>query len=199
MIKRPSISFNLSKLPIDVKPYVDRNHLIRAQKLISALPHIQRNAYNKGTERFGALLVRIIRHAMKTGMPPGGLVQWDPLEPSTLKKYKDKGTGKPWYWLGQMYREIGIQNTKRNGKYVGFAPGIKALTIKRGETVEGSQTLNHIAKILETGTMDWIPPRPLFKPAYEYAKPEASKYLIQEIRKEINKYTIVRGRVYRKK
>lgn len=199
----PKISFNFNAVPFaTIIPYVDPNRLRKARKLISALPHIERNAYARGTDRFGAILVRIIKRAMKTGLPPGGRVSWAPLADKTLKKYKrtGRGTGKPWFWLGQMYREIGIHQAKRQGKYVGFKPGVKALTMKSKQITEGRLTINRVANLLETGTMDFIPARPLFRPAFDEAggTNKLTKYIIQEIRKECNKYIISGGRIRRK-
>lgn len=199
----PKISFNFNAVPFaTIVPYVDPNGLRKAKKLISALPHIERNAYAKGTDRFGALLVRIIKRAMKTGLPPGGRVSWAPLAEQTLKRYErtGRGTGKPWFWLGQMYREIGIQTHKSRGKYVGFKSNVKALTIKNKQVTEGKLTINRVANLLETGTMDFISARPLFRPAFDEAggTNKLTRYIIQEIRKECNKYTIYRGRIRRK-
>jgi hypothetical protein len=139
---------------------------------------------------------------MKTGLPPGGRVSWPPLSEKTQKIYakQGKGTGKPWYWLGQMYREVGIQDTQRYGRYVGFTPGIKGKRMSRGRITEGTKTLTYIAKLLESGTMDWIPARPLFRPAFDEAggTNKLTKYLIQEIRKECNKYEFRNNRIHRK-
>lgn len=174
--------------------YVNPKAQKKAEELIKACPEILIRAYEKGARRFAKLLVEEIRYCIMTGLPPAGSgVSWPPLSPKTLKTYKSLGFPQAhlWYLTGQMYRRVGIFQTRGRNKEikVGFPTGVRAFSPQKGKNTQGRPTLTALAAVLEAGT-DRVPPRPLFAPAFKAVggSRRVRKFILEELRKELNKY-----------
>lgn len=177
-----------------IQIYVDQKAQKKAEELIRACPEILRRAYEKGARRFANLLVREIKYCLMVGLPPiGSGVSWKPLSPRTIRSYKSWGFESThlWYLTGQMYRRIGIFQTRRRNKEirVGFPVGVRANPPQKGKGKGSRPTLSTLAAILEAGT-NRIPPRPLFAPAFKVVggSSRVKKFIVEELRKELNKY-----------
>lgn len=180
------------KIPLQI--YADPKSQRKAEELIRNCPDILRRAYEKGAKRFAEILLREIKRCIMTGLPPAGSgVSWKPLSPRTIRSYKSwgfEGTH-PWYLIGQMYRRIGIFQTrsKKREVRVGFPTGVKALPPQKGKNTRGRPTLTALAAVLEAGT-NRIPPRPLFAPAFKAVggSTRVRKFITEELKKELRKY-----------
>ena len=177
-----------------VDVYVDQDKVEQAERLIKAMPSIEREAYNRACINFGNMLARYIRNCIKTSTPPKG-VSWQPLSENYIKNYDVKGF---WYLSGQMLRSIKLRYYQ-NGYYVGPNPGEKAADPKnrRGKVRKSKLTLIQLANLLERGTFSGagvvfneLPPRPLFRPSFNAVggTDRLKKYLVSNLRREINKY-----------
>nr|UWH96964.1 MAG: virion morphogenesis family protein [Bacteriophage sp.] len=182
----PSKSVNIT-LSIPVGPleiYVDKREQARAERLIAKTPSILTKGYEKGTEKFGNQLLRIVRRSLNTGVPPrGSEVSWPPHAPGIIKKYGDHTM---LHLTGQYARSVTLVKGKKR-TFVGLPIGIKKITYT-GKT--SRKTLNQIAIMLEYGSRDGnLPPRPLWNPAFKAAGGKAAlqKEIRNEVRKEIRK------------
>lgn len=182
----PSKSVNITiSTPIGpLEIYVDKREQARAERLIAKTPSILTKGYEKGTERFGNQLLRIVKKSLNTGVPPlGTQVSWPKHSLATLKKYPAHTLLK---LTGQYARSVSIVKTK-NRTFVGLPIGIKKITYT-GKT--SRKTLNQIAIMLEYGSRDGnLPPRPLWAPAFKAAGGKAAlqKEIRNEVRKEIRR------------
>lgn len=182
----PSKSVNITlSTPIGpLEIYVDKREQARAERLIAKTPSILTEGYEKGTEKFGNQLLRIVRRSLNTGVPPRGSgVSWPPHAPGTIKKYGDHTMLN---LTGQYARSVTLVKGKKR-TFVGLPIGIKKITYT-GKT--SRKTLNQIAIMLEYGSRDGnLPPRPLWNPAFKAAGGKAAlqKEIRNEIRKEIRR------------
>lgn len=182
------------KLQDSLQIYVDPVQQRRAMKLIEAMPEIMQRAYERGAQRFGKLVLQIVKKAMATGIPPKG-AKWAPLSDKTLKAYKSWGYSgsHPWFLIGQMWRQVNLFTNKRYGTiYVGFKQGLRASHPNPATRANlgNRYTLARLARMLETGDGTPAPPRPLFSPAFKEAGGGArlNKFIVEELRKELKKY-----------
>lgn len=182
----PSKSINIT-LSIPIGPleiYVDKREQARAERLIAKTPSILTKGYEKGTEKFGNQLLRIVRRSLNTGVPPRGSgVSWPPHAPGTIKKYGDHTMLN---LTGQYARSVTLVKGKKR-IFVGLPIEIKKITYT-GKT--SRKTLNQIAIMLEYGSRDGnLPPRPLWAHAFEAAGGKAAlqKEIRNEVRKEIRR------------
>lgn len=154
-------------------------------------------AYQKGAKRFADILLQIVKRAIATGVPPpGGGASWQPLTDKTKKAYKSWGyeNSHPWFLIGQMYRRVGIQQSRGRNKeiIVGFPTGVRATHPNKNSrsNLSTRPTLTTLARQLEEGTGK-ASGRPLFAPAFKAAggKNRLSRFIVEELRKEFRKYT----------
>lgn len=123
------------------------------------------NGYDKAIQSFANQLLRIVKTAVKLGIPPKNSgVRWEEKSPNS--KNPDH-----LYWVtGLYYRSMGIFNF-RGRTYVGLKNNRRASS---GSDI----TLIELANLLEKGTkgiglhsndggLNRIPPRPLWEPAYK--------------------------------
>lgn len=189
----PSKSVNITiSTPIGpLEIYADKREQARAERLIAKTPSILTKGYEKGTEKFGNQLLRIVRRSLNTGVPPRGSgVSWPPHAPGTIKKYKKYGKKYEDHTMlhltGQYARSVTLVKGKKR-TFVGLPIGIKKITYT-GKT--SRKTLNQIAIMLEYGSRDDnLPPRPLWGPAYKVAGGKAAlqKEIRNAVRNELRK------------
>lgn len=180
------------KLPglANLQIYVDKRDQQRALHLLDRQPLILRTAYEKAACEFGNKLLKIVKTCLNKGQPPAGQgVSWPPHSPYTIKRF---GHHPLLHLTGQYARSVQIMKNRRGNIFVGV-PSVKkermASKSQEGRSSGNSiRTLNQIAYILEVGTSN-IPPRPLWKPAYQAAggNKEIRKLMVKHIRKEIRK------------
>lgn len=178
-----SVNITISTPVGPLKIYVDKREQARAERLIAKSPSILTKGYEKGTEKFGNQLLRIVRRSLRTGVPPPG-VSWPPHSLATVKKY---GEHTLLNLTGQYARSVAIIKTK-NRTFVGLPIGRKKITYTGRIS---RKTLNQIAIQLEYGSRSGkLPPRPLWKPAYLSigGKKGLMKEIRNEVRKELRKY-----------
>lgn len=182
----PSKSVNITlSIPVgSLEIYVDKRKQARAERLIAKTPSILTKGYEKGTEKFGNQLLRIVRRSLNKGVPPrGSEVSWPPHAPGTLKEYGDHTMLN---LTGQYARSVTLVKGKKR-TFVGLPIGIKKITYTDKTS---RKTLNQIAIMLEYGSRDGnLPPRPLWNPAFKAAGGKAvlQKEIRNEIRKEIRR------------
>lgn len=184
----PSKSVNITiHTPLaDIQIYADPKKQAKAEKLIKSMPHIIENAYIEGATKFSQQLLKIIRKCLKSGVPPKG-VSWQPHAENTKKRY---GEHTLLNWIGQYLRSVRLVRQK-NRIFVGLPYDLrKTRKGKNGKATTSTKTLNQIAIILEYGTMDYIPPRPLWGPAYKEVGGDKllQKKFLNAIRKQVRKY-----------
>lgn len=186
-----SVNITLSTPVGSLEIYVDKRKQARAERLIAKTPSILTKGYEKGTEKFGNQLLRIVRRSLNTGVPPRGSsgVSWPPHAPGTIKKYKKYKKYEDHTMLhltGQYARSVTLVKGKKR-TFVGLPIGIKKITYT-GKT--SRKTLNQIAIMLEYGSRDGnLPPRPLWDPAYKAAGGKAAlqKEIRNAVRNELRK------------
>lgn len=180
------------KLPglANLQIYVDKRDQQRALHLLDRQPLILRTAYEKAACEFGNKLLKIVKTCLNKGQPPAGQgVSWPPHSPHTTKRF---GAHPLLHLTGQYAREVQIMKNKKNGRIMVGVPNVikerQTSKSQGGTTTNSIRTLNQIAYILEVGTSN-IPPRPLWKPAYQAAggNKEIRKLMVKHIRKEIRK------------
>ena len=178
-------------LPVlaDLQIYVDKRDRQKALRLLDRQPHILRTAYENAAIEFGKKLLRIVKTCLNKGEPPAGQgVSWPPYSPHTIKRF---GAHPLLHLTGQYYRSVDTYKKKNGTWFVGVPSVLKTRPGSKkqgGTSTNGIRTLNQIAYILEVGTSS-IPPRPLWKPAYQAVggNKEFRKILIKNIKKEIRK------------
>lgn len=194
----PRSIFTIGVLP-DVSieaAYIHPENIDKVQRLIQAMPEIERAAYEKACTNFGKMLARYVRRCIMFNTPPQG-VSWPPHSDDYLKKYNVQGF---WYLSGQMLRSIRLRNYQ-GGYYVGPNPNEKAAdpVNKYGRSRTSKLTLVQLARLLEGGTFagagsslftNDIPARPLFRPSFKAVggTERLKKYLIANLRREVKKY-----------
>lgn len=194
----PRSIFTIGVLP-DVSieaAYTHPENIDKVQRLIQAMPEIERRAYEKACTNFGKMLARYVRRCIMFNTPPQG-VSWPPHSEDYLKKYNVQGF---WYLSGQMLRSIRLRNYQ-GGYYVGPNPNEKAAdpVNKYGRSRTSKLTLVQLARLLEGGTFagagsslftNDIPARPLFRPSFKAVggTERLKKYLIANLRREVKKY-----------
>lgn len=180
------------RLPVigDLQIYVDPRDQKKAQRLLDRQPEILRRAYNNAAMEFAKKLLRVVKTCLNKGQPPPGQgVSWPPHSPHTIKRF---GAHPLLHLTGQYAREVQIMKNKKNGRIMVGVPNVikerQTSKSQGGTTTNSIRTLNQIAYILEIGTSN-IPPRPLWKPAYQAAggNKEIRKLMVKHIRKEIRK------------
>lgn len=182
-------------LPVDLQIYANPQDQRKAEEFFRRCPGIMRKAYEKGAQRFATILLRVVKTALATGNPPPGSgVSWPPLAEGTKKVYASWGfpNAHLWYVIGAMYRRVGIFRTRQKKDiYVGFPQGVRAThpNRKTRSNLNYRPTLSGLSAMLENGT-NRIPPRPLFAPAFRAVggKQRLSRFIIEELRKELRKY-----------
>ena len=176
---------NVSSLNIEIK--LDGEW----QKLDNLSNHLQSSVlrgYEKGVNIFSTRLLRIVRRAIRTGIPPPNSgVTWPPHKQSTIDRY---GSHTLFNLTGQYSRSIGLHQY-RSRTLIGL-PLQKARVSASGKSK--TITLNQIAIILEYGN-DKIPARPLYAPSYKSAGgPQGlKKELLKNIRSQLYKETGIRA------
>lgn len=180
------------RLPVlaNLQIYVDKRDQEKAQRLLDRQPQILRKAYENGAKEFGAILLKIVRTCLNKGEPPRGQgVSWPPHSPHTIKKF---GNHPLLHLTGQYARSVQIMKNKNGNIFVGVPQVMKERMTSKSQEGRSSgnsiRTLNQIAYILEVGTSR-IPPRPLWKPAYQAAggPKKVREIMVKHIRKEIKK------------
>lgn len=180
------------RLPVlaNLQIYVDKRDQEKAQRLLDRQPQILRKAYENGAKEFGAILLKIVRTCLNKGEPPRGQgVSWPPHSPHTIKKF---GNHPLLHLTGQYARSVKIMKNKNGNIFVGVPQVMKERMTSKSQEGRSSgnsiRTLNQIAYILEVGTSR-IPPRPLWKPAYQAAggPKKVREIMVKHIRKEIKK------------
>lgn len=180
------------RLPVlaNLQIYVDKRDQEKAQRLLDRQPQILRKAYENGAKEFGAILLKIVRTCLNKGEPPRGQgVSWPLHSPHTIKKF---GNHPLLHLTGQYARSVQIMKNKNGNIFVGVPQVMKERMTSKSQEGRSSgnsiRTLNQIAYILEVGTSR-IPPRPLWKPAYQAAggPKKVREIMVKHIRKEIKK------------
>lgn len=161
---------------------------LKAEEVIDKLaPQIQKG-YDIAVNKFANRILTIVRKAIRTGTPPpGGGVHWEPLAPSTLKRYKNYPDHHLYHLTGLYGRSVGLFHYKSRT--------LVGLPINKKRSSQGGLTLNELAKILEFGTggvgggksSGTIPPRPLWAPSLKAAggRKKLKQEIITEIRRQV--------------
>lgn len=195
----PRSIFSIGPIPnvtVDML-YTNPDKVVKAEKLIKAMPEIEMRAYHRACINFGRLLSRYVRACIRSNTPPSG-VSWPPHSKQYLKHYNVKGF---WQLSGQMLRSIRVRNYQ-NTYFVGPNPNEKARdpVNKYGRSRESNLTLIQLARLLELGESSdggdsslfhsAIPARPLFRPSFKAVGGTArlKKYLITNLRRELKPY-----------
>lgn len=177
--------FNVARLDI----YVDSRDQQAAERFLKNQPAVLNRAYNNAATEFGNKLLKIVKKCIMTGKPPPNQgVSWPPHSEWTKKRF---GEHPLLNLTGQYYREVQLMRSKYGRVMVGVPKVIKERMVSKsngGVTADSTRTLNQIAYILEVGTAN-IPPRPLWKPAYQSAggPKEIRNLMVKHIRREIRK------------
>lgn len=155
----------------------------KVEYLVSNLGPSMQRGYDKAVSQFSRNLLAIVRESLTLGIPPvGGGVTWQPLAPSTIKRYGQH----PIYNLTGLYsRSVGLFRYK-SMVLIGLPPGIRRSSQKE-------LTMNQLAIMLEFGSKDGrIPPRPVWAPSLKVAggKNKLKQLILTEIRKELQKYGV---------
>lgn len=174
------VNINIPSPNIDIELFGDWDKAIELpEKVVIAMAE----GYAKGTQECSRDLVKIVKKAINTGLPPGGSgVNWTPLSPNTIKKH---GAHNIYNLTGFYERSIGVY-TYKNRVLVGIPLNIRT---------PGGLTINQLAIILEHGSSNagngGIPPRPLWAPALASygGKEKIRKVLIKHIKKSIRDHT----------
>ena len=152
----------------------------RVQYGIDRLSPDIKDGYDKAIEAFSSNLLKIIKRAIISGSPPPNSgVTWEPLSPSTIKRW---GEHPIYYLTGLYYRSIGLY-TYKSRTLVGLPIGVKLASNR-------NITLNQLAKILEFGTRDErIPARPLWAPSVRAAggTQKLKKQILANIRSNLGR------------
>lgn len=182
----PSLSITIPTQFGNLELYANKKQLEKADRFIKKTPKILTDAYTLAATKYAERLARMARSCLAHGMPPKGSgVSWPPHAESTVKRL---GAHTLLNWSSQYYHHIRVL---KRGKHiaVGVPTGLRK-TRPDGWKSSSPLTLSQVAKILEFGS-DKIPPRPL----WQYLWPAAGgqdaykKELVQQIRKQIRKYT----------
>lgn len=146
--------------------------------LAANLQQATMEGYDKGISIIGKKVLYIVKRAIATGIPPGG-VQWPPLAMSTIRAHGDHLT---YYLTGLFFRAMTLKQ-RRGRTFIGMPYNMS----RPGAGI----TMNQLAIILEHGN-DRIPARPLWKPSYKQfgGNKEASKLLLKCIRQALYKHGI---------
>lgn len=177
--------FNVARLDI----YVDSRDQQAAERFLKNQPAVLNRAYINAATEFGNKLLKIVKKCIMTGKPPPNQgVSWPPHSEWTKKRF---GEHPLLNLTGQYYREVQLMKSKYGKVMVGVPKVIKERMVSKsngGVTANSTRTLNQIAYILEVGTAN-IPPRPLWKPAYQSAggPKEIRNLMVKHIRREIRK------------
>lgn len=145
------------------------------------------SGYGKGVHLIGQRLLRIVKRALLTGTPPAGSgITWQPLAPSTIKKYGDH----PIYNLTGSYANSINITTYKSRTIIGVP-----LRAKRSS--KGKLTLNQLAILLEYGSLGEdgrIPARPVWGPSLKAlgGKAAIKAELIRQIRSSLYQNTHIR-------
>lgn len=183
--KRESIFIPLPSLQI----YINPSQAARAEYLLKHIPNKMKTAYEKGAMAFAARVLKIVKRAMATGMPPPGSgVSWKPLADKTTRMYDKWGhsNSHPWYVIGEMHNLVNVFKNSRGNYYVGFKTGQKATNPNPNGQTENRPTLSKLSHILES-TGDNHTARPLWQPAYDSAggKAKLAEILVKELRAQV--------------
>lgn len=181
MAKKVNITLpNISDLSLEIKLEGDWN---KVNYMVENLGTSIQRGYDMAISKFARDLLRIVKRSLVTGIPPiGGGVTWQPLSPSTIKRY-----GKhPIYNLTGLYsRSVGLYQYKSR-TLVGLPIGTR-------RSSQNKLTLNQLAIILEFGSRDGkIPSRPVWSPSLRAVggKVKLRKSILTEIRRQLLKYGV---------
>lgn len=171
-----------------IRIYANPTQERKARALIENFPQILTKGYKRGSTKFCDKVLTIIKQAIRSGMPPKGSgVSWPALSSKYVKRYGSHGI---YLLTGQYLREIKLQVSKNGYKvYIGFT---RQLAKRDKNDKNKGLTLTQVANILEFGSSTGsIPPRPLWRPAYESAggSKKLKKSIVREIQAEVRKYT----------
>ena len=151
----------------------------KVENLINGMPYSVKQGYDNGIMRCSKSIIRIVKRAMKSGMPPKG-ARWPALSPATIRAH---GKHNIYHMRGFYADSIGVYHYK-NRTLVGV-PLDKRLP-------KGNITLNQLGIILEHGSKTSgdgaIPKRPLWAPAFhkEYGgNDKVKRIILQEIRRKL--------------
>lgn len=168
--------------------FINKSQLARAEYLLKNMPNTMRQAYDRGCLAFATRVLRIIKRAMATGMPPPGSgVSWAPLKEKTLKMYEKWGYSgaHPWYVIPEMHRLVTTYRNSRGDYYVGFKRNVRA-TNPNSKSTSSRPTLSHLSHILEMDG-DMHTGRPLWDPAFKSAggKAKLGELVVKELRAQV--------------
>lgn len=176
------ISITVPQMPqVEVKIYGEWQ---KVTNLINGMPDAVLTGYRIGSNKSAKAIIRIVKRAVKTGLPPKGAT-WPALAKSTISAH---GEHKIYSLKGHYGKAIGIREYK--GRIVMGVPiNMKVPGAK------GSITMNQLGIILEHGTKlsgegdgrNDIPPRPLWAPSFQEfgGKEKLKKVILREIRSSI--------------
>lgn len=158
---------------VDMQIYVDPKQQAKAQKLLDSMPHILQTAYHKSSINFGKRLARLVRKCLMVGQPPPHTgVHW---QPHTRNTTKTLGPHPLLHYTGTYMRAIHVfQGKSRIYVGVGYnrqggtgTSGVSDAGKSRSKSNQQSKlTLNQIAILHEFGGQ-YVPPRPLWRPAWK--------------------------------
>lgn len=162
---------------------------VRAERVIDKLGPRILKGYDIAVEKFARRILTIVRTSIRTGTPPkGGGVYWEPLAPSTLRRYKNFPDHHLYHLTGLYGRSVGLFRYKSRT--------LVGLPINKKRSSQGGLTLNELAKILEFGTggrgggksSGTIPPRPLWAPSLKAVggRERLRKEILTEIRRQLS-------------
>lgn len=173
-----SVNINIPAPQVEIKLVGDWAKAINLpQQVVKAIAE----GYADATASCSKDIIRIVRRAIKTGLPPEGSgVTWQPLSPLTIKAH---GQHAIYNMTGFYENSIGV-HTYKNRVLVGIPINVRT---------PGGLTINQLAKLLEFGSKGKgnIPSRPLWAPSlasYGGTK-KIKKVVIRNIRKAIVKNT----------
>lgn len=154
----------------------------KVESLVSNLGPSMQRGYDEAVSKFSHNLLAIVKKSLTLGIPPvGGGVIWQPLAPSTIKRYGQH----PIYNLTGLYsRSVGLFRYKSR-VLIGLPIGARRSSQKK-------LTMNQLAVMLEFGSNDRIPPRPVWAPSLKAVggKDKLKQLTLTEIRKELRKYGV---------
>lgn len=172
-----SVNINLPLPQLEIKLTGDWSKAINLpEQVVRAMAE----GYSEATHDISRDIVRIVKRAIKSGLPPGGGgVNWAPLSPATLARYGDH---KIYKLSGEFEKAIGIHIYKSR----------ILIGMPINQRHSGGLTLNQLSNLLEFGSKDGkLPGRPLWKPTLDAygGRKKIRNVIVRRIKKQIIKNT----------
>jgi len=174
------VNINIPTPNIDIELVGDWDKAIELPELVV---RAMAEGYDKAIRECSRDLIKIVKNAISTGLPPGGSgVRWAPLSPNTIKTH---GVHNIYNLTGFYERSIGV-HTYKNRVLVGIPLNIRT---------PGGLTINQLAILLEHGSTNsgggGIPPRPLWAPAMKSygGTDKIKKVVLKHLKKSIKEHT----------